>query len=98
MLGDNSAWELGVGSGGGVDVRGDEPGEMGNALRAVPLPTGLSVRSLAAGLYGTCAFLSDSTVRCWGTNGSGELGAPTAPPSDIIGDQATELGNGLAAV
>ena len=32
------------------------------------------VIGLSSGMYHTCALLSDSTVGCWGNNGSGQLG------------------------
>ncbi len=50
----NDAFQLGVGGPGG---RGDEPGEMGNSLPAVPFPAGLSVRSVAPGYQQTCASI-----------------------------------------
>ncbi len=34
----------------------------------------LSVRQIAAGMAHTCALLSNGAVRCWGHNGSGQLG------------------------
>jgi RHS repeat-associated protein len=92
--GDNEQFQLGIGSGGVGDVRGDQPGELGNAFPAVRFPTGVSVRSAAAGLANTCALLSDSTVRCWGKNDFGALGRPTAPPTDIVGDQPNEIESG----
>src|SRR5207248_419155 len=35
------------------------------------------VTAVAAGGYDTCALLADATMRCWGGNGSGELGDGT---------------------
>ncbi|MDW8363442.1 MAG: hypothetical protein RMK74_13665 [Myxococcales bacterium] len=40
--------------------------------RCVPRAT-----ELAAGMFHSCARLSDGTVRCWGANGSGQLGDGT---------------------
>lgn len=38
------------------------------------------VKSISAGDWHTCALLIDSTIRCWGSNGRGQLGvAPTEP-------------------
>jgi alpha-tubulin suppressor-like RCC1 family protein len=37
---------------------------------------------LAAGEASTCALLSDGTVRCWGSNGEGELGLGTRSPDE----------------
>lgn len=37
---------------------------------------------LAAGEASTCALLSDGSVRCWGSNGEGELGLGTRSPDE----------------
>jgi len=65
--------ELGLGD---TQPRGDGPNEMGVNLPAVDLGlvVGRSVVQLAAGLYHTCARLSDGMVKCWGRNDYGQLG------------------------
>jgi hypothetical protein len=45
-------------------MRGDEPGEMGDALPRVDLG-GRKARRLAMGYYSACAELDDGAVRCW---------------------------------
>jgi alpha-tubulin suppressor-like RCC1 family protein len=69
--GDGGNGRLGLGD----DVtRGDGPGEMGDALPAVPLGTGRTATAVTAGSAHTCALLDNAQVKCWGANGSGQLG------------------------
>ncbi len=76
-------------------VRGDNPGEMGDALPAVALGTGRTAVAIAAGRRNTCAILDDGGVKCWGDNSSGQLGQ-----GDIVdrGDTAGEMGDALPAI
>lgn len=62
--------------------------------------TGLSnVTSLAAGRWHTCALLSTSTVKCWGSNGSGELGTGNAfPTTSGIPQAVGELSSAASVV
>lgn len=47
--------------------RGDGPGEMGAALPAVDLGTGLAPVAVAAGWFHNCAMLQPgSVIKCWG--------------------------------
>ncbi|MFN7470785.1 MAG: hypothetical protein ACK5S9_03910 [Roseiflexaceae bacterium] len=53
------------------------------------------VQLLASGTQHTCALLANTTVKCWGYNGSGELGIGN---TTTRGDTVGEMGNGLVAV
>ena len=107
--GDSHAWALldnatvkcwGAGASGRLGLgdaatRGNEPGEMGDALPAVSLGTGRTATAISAGVNSTCALLDNGTVKCWGANTSGQLGY-----GDIAarGDNANEMGDALPAV
>ena len=87
----NFSGQLGLGD---TADRGDAANELGDSLPAVALGAGKSAKALAAGLFHTCALLSAGTVKCWGSNFSGQLG---------LGDtanrvNANELGDNLPAV
>jgi alpha-tubulin suppressor-like RCC1 family protein len=83
--GANDAGQLGVGN---TDDQGDEPGEMGNALKAVPL--GKGALQVSTGKYAghSCALLSDHTIKCWGANASGQLGVGDTNPRGNSGGLA----------
>ena len=88
--GDNSAGQLGTGR--RLDILGDEPGEMGDALPFVRLGTGRTAVSLAAGYRSTCALLDNGQIKCWGF---GPLGQGH---NDPIGDEPGEMGDALPAL
>ncbi len=54
-------------------------------------PTSPAAGRLDAGKYHTCAILFDSTVRCWGYGGSGQLGYGN---TDTVGDDETPASAG----
>jgi alpha-tubulin suppressor-like RCC1 family protein len=90
--GDNFNGELGVGD---TLPRGDEPGEMGDALPVVGLGLSHAIESLACGTSHNCVRLDDGSVKCWGFNAYGQLGiGDTANRGDAPG----ELGGALPAV
>jgi alpha-tubulin suppressor-like RCC1 family protein len=67
----NANGECGVGD---TNNRGDNPGEMGDALPSVSLGTGLTVADFGKGGILTCAVLDTEQVKCWGENTNGCLG------------------------
>jgi alpha-tubulin suppressor-like RCC1 family protein len=85
---------LGIGEGGD---RGDEAGEMGDALPKVDLGTGRSAKAVAAGVGYTCAILDNDAVKCWGHSQSGQAGLGTNL-SLGRGCRESEMGNGLPTV
>ncbi len=69
---------------------------MGDWLREVDLGR-RTVFQISAGQFHTCARLDDDTVKCWGSNGSGELGlvdnVQRLTPTD-----AADIGLGRTAI
>ena len=90
--GSGQAGRLGTGA---VDSRGDNPGEMGDALPAVPLGSLRTATSVSAGYGHTCVRLDDATVKCFGLNGGGQLGQGSTTAK---GDGPNELGDALPPV
>jgi len=88
------------------DTLGDDPGEMGDSLPTIDLGTGLTVRELTAGDTYSCAYLSDDSIKCWGSNFAGQLGLGDTVNRgnglDAIGDPlamgSSEMGDSLPAV
>jgi alpha-tubulin suppressor-like RCC1 family protein len=58
-------------------------GQLGNRTGAVSPSVPVVVegiadgQAVAAGFFHTCVLLRDRSVRCWGANGAGQLGAPS---------------------
>jgi uncharacterized repeat protein (TIGR01451 family) len=88
----NNLGQLGLGNNAN---RGDQAGEMGDALPAVELGPGRTAIAIAAGTVHTCAILDDHSTRCWGGNGGGQLGLGD---TSHRGDGAGEMGSALPAV
>lgn len=76
---------LGYGDGG---ARGDEPGELGNALPFVDLGTGRTAVDVFAGNDLTCAELDNGSVKCWGYDGYGSV---TSMPNSWDGQMGDAL-------
>jgi alpha-tubulin suppressor-like RCC1 family protein len=75
--------------------RGDNPGEMGDALPTIDVGTGRSVKALRVGGGVVCVLRDDQSLACWGSNGAGNLGIDT---NVNRGDNSGEMGNNLVAV
>ena len=75
--------------------RGDDPGEMGDALPAVDLGTGRTALAVTTENEHTCAVLTTRRVVCWGRNDTGHLGR-----GDTVdwGNAAGQMGDALAVV
>ena len=84
----NDDGQLGVGD---IDARGDDAGEMGDALPAVSLglAAGVRVVAITAGDAHTCVLLSSGAVQCWGAGANGRLGSGN---ENSRGDEAGEMG------
>src|SRR3569832_2245523 len=88
----NDAAQLGLGD---AHARGDEPGEMGDALPAVQLGSGRAAIAIAAGWSYTCALLDNGLIKCWGWNGLGQLGLGD---TSMRGSATNQMGDLLASV
>jgi alpha-tubulin suppressor-like RCC1 family protein len=70
-FGYNSYGQLGLGD---ISTRGDQSGEMGDALPIVSLGTGRTASAVALGDYHTCVLLDNAGVKCFGYGGNYRLG------------------------
>jgi alpha-tubulin suppressor-like RCC1 family protein len=80
---------------GDTSSRGDNPGEMGANLPPVDLGPGRTAKAIAAMGDRTCALLDNNAVKCWGSNGLGQLGLGDAVNR---GDDPDEMGANLPPV
>ncbi|CAE7260727.1 UVR8 [Symbiodinium sp. CCMP2592] len=85
--------QLGLGTSANM---GDGSSEMGDHLPAVDLGTGRTAAEVTAGFYFTCARLDDSSVKCWGSNGFGQIGDGSS--GTYVGDASGEMGDNLPTV
>jgi alpha-tubulin suppressor-like RCC1 family protein len=90
--GENNVGQLGLGD---LLDRGDDAGEMGDALPAVDLGAGRTATAVAAGSLHTCVILDTASVKCWGANALGQLGLGDTVPR---GDNGGEMGDALPVV
>eukprot|EP01062_Namystynia_karyoxenos_P010004 TRINITY_DN13548_c0_g2_i1.p1 TRINITY_DN13548_c0_g2~~TRINITY_DN13548_c0_g2_i1.p1 ORF type:complete len:1648 (+),score=271.41 TRINITY_DN13548_c0_g2_i1:71-4945(+) len=72
-FGRNDQAQLGLGDVGLGNCRGDQLGEMGDALPTLNLGV-LSALRISAGQYHSCAAFTDGSVKCWGDNSVFALG------------------------
>ena len=92
--GHNLFGQLGLG---GTDSRGDDPREMGSALKYVNLGSNRTAKAISAGNSHTCAILDDDTVKCWGTNSHGQLGLGNKVSTTSPGNSTVNLGSDRTA-
>lgn len=88
----NAQGQLGVGD---TANRGDNPGEMGDALPIAELGTGKIPVKLALGDYFSCALFNDGDVKCWGENQYGQLGQGN---TSYRGGGPAQMGDNLLAI
>jgi alpha-tubulin suppressor-like RCC1 family protein len=99
-LGDRKMGKLGLGMTPDHGLHAEAPGEM---LPAINLGTGRTAELVAMGGDHTCALLDNGTIKCWGSNGSGELGLGDTVDRGLdlngMGDNlpAVNLGSGRTA-
>ena len=91
-FGANTAGQIGSG---GTVALGDATSEIGDALAAVSLGAGRSVRAVSAGILHTCALLDNASVKCFGEGDNGRLGYGATTD---IGRTTASMGDGLPAV
>ncbi|MFM2032207.1 MAG: hypothetical protein RLZZ297_972, partial [Chloroflexota bacterium] len=69
--------------------------DMGDNLAALDFGTGLTVRTVALGTNHACVILSNSALKCWGSNEYGQLGYGN---TQNYGDAPDEMGDNLPTV
>jgi hypothetical protein len=89
--GGNSSAELGRGDNQQI---GGASAPMGRAV-PVDLGPGQRATAISSGRFHTCALLENGAVKCWGHNGTGQLGLGD---TGARGDQADEMGDNLPTV
>jgi hypothetical protein len=96
--GENYTGELGVGD---TDFRGDESGEMGEALPPVDLGRGRKAVAIAVNANASCAILDTGELKCWGAGHGDEPGemGEKLPAMDLgLGRKATAVAMGFFAM
>ena len=81
---------------GDTQPRGDDVGEMGDALPYVDLGTDVRAAGLTADSGHVCIWSAEGRVKCWGDNARGELGIDS--DDDPVGDEPGEMGDALPFV
>ena len=74
---------------------GNNVSEMGDQLEAIDLGTNRTAVDVVAGYQHTCVHLDNNKLKCFGTNGNGQLGLGH---TNRIGDDAAEMGDNLQYV
>jgi E3 ubiquitin-protein ligase HERC3 len=86
---------LGQGNNSSAKDKGDEPGEMGDALPETPLGKGLTLKTIAVGGYNMCAHFTDGRIKCWG---DGRYGVNAIGNTTTIGTFINQMGDALPFV
>lgn len=93
--GDNQYGQLGRGS----VVQLNAPLLANNSIAPIDLGSSasgaLKAIDISAGFEHSCAILENGSIKCWGSNGSGQLGTAT---TGNLGDASGEMGNALPVV
>jgi hypothetical protein len=74
---------------------GTTPTELGDALPALSLSPGQQSVALATGDSSSCVLLEDGRLKCWGSNGYGQLGLGDVTPR---GGEPGQMGDELPFV
>jgi alpha-tubulin suppressor-like RCC1 family protein len=90
--GDNSSGQLGLGD---TLQRGGNTGLPIGSLPEVDLGAGRTVVELRCGGEHSCARLDNGDIKCWGRNGSGQLGLGNVTDR---GNVPNQMGDALPAV
>ncbi|MEQ1876898.1 MAG: hypothetical protein ABL958_09650 [Bdellovibrionia bacterium] len=90
--GDGQGGRLGYGD---TTTRGTKPTDMGDNLAWLSLGDSVPIMKLQANVSTTCARFLNGTIKCWGNNGTGQLGYGDRLPR---GDDAAEMGESLEPV
>jgi alpha-tubulin suppressor-like RCC1 family protein len=88
----NDSGQLGQGD---TNNRGDGIGGNPNNLPSIDLGAGKTARAISTGDRHTCAILDNASIKCWGSNISGELGIGD---TGNRGDNSSEMGDNLPVI
>ena len=88
--GRNDDGQLGTGN---QENYGRYPETMGAKLPAVNLGNGIQAQDVCAGFSHSCARLADGSVKCWGSNESGQLGRDAE--GNTLSPEPVPLGDGV---
>jgi alpha-tubulin suppressor-like RCC1 family protein len=93
--GANASGQLGIGDTVNRGATTDGSDQMGGNLPVVDLGSGRTARGIIAGDNQTCAILDNASIKCWGSNISGELGIGD---TENRGDNSSEMGDNLPII
>eukprot|EP01083_Nonionella_stella_P042915 115829_1 len=90
--GSNTKGELGYGH---TNHTGDQPNEMGDNLLEIDLGSNFTPMEIVGGWVHVCALSTTNTIKCFGSNGGGQLGYGD---TNNRGDGANEMGDSLLEI